>query len=429
MLLLVEEVSLLAKPVLMSRAERIGLDGYNNDLYPGLVGGWIVKQLLERGESPSAIRILDLRPPVRSDILAAHVDYVKTDITNPASVDAAFAKSWPGHITHRPLTIFHTAAMIGFAERAKDLMLPYYRINVLGTENVLTAAKEAGASCFISTSSGSAGMIAPTFFIKPWQPWPSHYVQVLGDATLPHHQGHDDFLMNYSVTKAAAELLVTNANNVKGEFLTGAIRPGHAIYGHGTENSSSLTYDYLTRQGGPRFVPLGQSFKFFTNRHFSWLHQIIASFVSAENVAISHLNYEHALLDPTASPSVSGRAFYVTDPNRPISYGDFYKGLETLPNTPVNFVPLPPVPMLLASHVIEFYALLRHRYLHFLPKLTGDIALLQPPLFNVGSTNIILSNEQAERSPAEGGIGYKGTVTTMEAMCKAVLEWNETHTK
>lgn len=130
-------------------------------------------------------------------------------------------------------------------------MLPYYRVNVTGTENVLSAAKTAGASVFIATSSGAVGMRAPKFLMRPWQSWPKYQFQLLEDATLPPHQGNDDYAMIYAVSKQEAERIVLAANNVKGEFLTGAIRPGHAIIGPGTKNSSSLTYDFLKRGGTP----------------------------------------------------------------------------------------------------------------------------------------------------------------------------------
>ena len=51
-------------------------------------GGWIVLHLLQRGEDPSHIRILDNRPPKRRDLcegLAAQVKYLQVDVT--AAID------------------------------------------------------------------------------------------------------------------------------------------------------------------------------------------------------------------------------------------------------------------------------------------------------------------------------------------------------
>ncbi|KAF5390142.1 hypothetical protein D9757_003765 [Collybiopsis confluens] len=38
----------------------------------GFLGGWIVQHLLKRGEPPSNIRIVDLRPPTRLDFQSGH---------------------------------------------------------------------------------------------------------------------------------------------------------------------------------------------------------------------------------------------------------------------------------------------------------------------------------------------------------------------
>ena len=55
----------------------------------GFLGGYIVLQLLWRGESPKRIRVLDLRKPTREDLKtgdAALVDYRVCDVTNEKAV-------------------------------------------------------------------------------------------------------------------------------------------------------------------------------------------------------------------------------------------------------------------------------------------------------------------------------------------------------
>ena len=62
----------------------------------GLVGGFIVLQLLARGTLPRNIRILDVRGPERDDLKtgpAAEVEFITTDIRSAASVSAADRKS------------------------------------------------------------------------------------------------------------------------------------------------------------------------------------------------------------------------------------------------------------------------------------------------------------------------------------------------
>src|SRR3569833_2622973 len=115
----------------------------------GLVGGFIVLQLLARGTPPENIRILDIREPERNDMsegAAAKVDFIPTDITSATSVDAAFSKPWPSSSTSKlPLTVFHTAAVILASDRSEYLYDFPESVNVKGTRNVLAAARAAGA--------------------------------------------------------------------------------------------------------------------------------------------------------------------------------------------------------------------------------------------------------------------------------------------
>lgn len=147
----------------------------------GLVGGNIVLNLLSRSQSPSSIRILDFSKPSRSDMThgkVAAVDYVKTDITDPASVKAAFAKPWHSDVARLPLTIFHTAAAIRPGERSLLLWERTSRVNIEGTKNVLAAARAAGADIFVATSSASVSLRPARFLVPPWRSQPYSYYQI-----------------------------------------------------------------------------------------------------------------------------------------------------------------------------------------------------------------------------------------------------------
>lgn len=127
-------------------------------------------QLLARGQSPASIRIVDFSEPSRSDLLegaATRTDYVKTDIAEPSSVVAAFTKPWPSDVAGLPLTVFHTAATIRPGERSMLFWDRTARVNVDGTENVLAAAKGAGADVFVATSSSSVSLRPVRFLIPP----------------------------------------------------------------------------------------------------------------------------------------------------------------------------------------------------------------------------------------------------------------------
>lgn len=237
----VEPVCLL--PDLYETSEHPGL----SIPMPGLVGGWIVSHLLTRGEDPAAIRILDLRWPTR-DVLDLGVDYVETNITDDLAVTTAFERAWPAEVDTLPLTVYHTAALIRPADRLECFLPLSTKVNIDGTQNVLNAARKAGATCFISTSSGSVSLHRPSFWVPPWEKLPRRIVQVLSDdAKIPSR--HADFFGNYAVTKIEAERIVRNADDPHANFRTGCIRPANGIYGVGNDASTTVTGIYL-RTGG-----------------------------------------------------------------------------------------------------------------------------------------------------------------------------------
>ncbi|KAL4751872.1 hypothetical protein BDW72DRAFT_82436 [Aspergillus terricola var. indicus] len=376
----------------------------------GLVGNWIISHLVARGENPAAIRALDLQPP-RRELLNLGVTFVKTDIVNEAAVQSAFSQPWPSAVADLSLTVFHNAAMIRPADRHKAFLPLVRKVNVGGTINVLNAAKAAGASCFISTSSGSVCMRRPTFWIPPWTKTPRHAVQVLSDETkLPKE--HDEFFGTYPISKLEAETLVRAADDLKTNFRTGCIRPANGISGVGSESSATIIGLYLKMGGGP-----------------TWLHPIIQNIVNAENVSIAHLLYERRLIEHTASPSIlpnlGGDAFVVTDPNPAISFGDLYLLMTTLATTPVRFPYVPPVFMLILSHFVEWYVLLRLFYFPWLPEVTSDLRRLQPAVFAISNPHVIVDDGRARKAPQDGGLGYNPPLTSLDGACKELVHWNQ----
>lgn len=116
----------------------------------------------------------------------------------------------------------------------------------------------------------------------------------------------------------------------------------------------------------------------------------------------------------------------MTDPNPPIYYDDLYAVISTLAITPFRLVPVPPVPMLLLSYVIEFYNLLPARIPvlgKYLPKLPSGVVYLEPGLFSI-CTHLVGKIDEACKPVDQGGLGYQGVLTTMEGMCQELLEWN-----
>lgn len=157
------------------------------------------------------------------------------------------------------------------------------------------------------------------------------------------------------------------------------------------------------------------------------MYDILQNFVNAENVSIAHLFYEQRLNEQSPisnRPNIGGQAFTVTDPNPAVSFGDVYLLLPTLAKTPVKFPAVSPVPLLVLSYLIEWYTVVQYCYLPWLPKITGSLAQLQPSLFSVSAVHTIVDDSRARKAPEDGGLGYRPPLSTMDGMCKEVIEWN-----
>ncbi|CAH0003132.1 unnamed protein product [Clonostachys byssicola] len=394
----------------------------------GLVGGHIVLQLLARGTPPESIRVIDIRRPERNDLhseAATRVDFIQTDITSLGSVQAAFCKPWNQAVAHLPLTVFHTAAIIVPSARSKLQYEFVESVNVRGTKNVLIEARKAGADIFSSTSSASIAIRPVELFPSPWVSIPKNFAQVLDESDFYEPlRPHEEFFGNYPASKALAERLVCEANDGD-SFRTGCIRPGNGVYGDPTDNTV----------GGPlsksimptiSFAPSKFSFLTYLLR-LRWVPHIVQSFVHGANVAVAHLHHEAVLT--TKNCPQAGRPFVVTDPNPPITYRDLYNVIKFLSLHSFHVVVLPPILILLLSHIIEWYILLPYRYMllkHILPEIRGDLKYLQPGLFSI-CTHLVVSDSEARKPVEEGGLGYRGVLTTLQGMVWEVLEWNREH--
>ncbi|KAI1385566.1 NAD(P)-binding protein [Hypoxylon trugodes] len=378
----------------------------------GLVGGFIVLQLLARGNLPESIRIIDIRKTERNDMRsgpATKVEFVQTDITSLDSVEAAFGRPWHSSVAHLPLTVFHTAAVILASERSKYHYAFPEAVNVKGTKNVLAAARRAGADIFSSTSSGSISIRPVEPWVAPWERSARHFWQILDTkdfyAPLRKREG---YFANYPASKAVAERHVCEASET--QFRTGCIRPANGVYGNPTDNTVG---DPLSREVLPTWVP-----------------HIVQSFVHGANVAIAHLHHEAVLAQPwPESARYAGRPFVVTDPNPPITYNDLYTAIGTLSVHQFRTIKVQPVVILLLAHAVEIYGELPYKYPFLrkvLPELKGDIRHLKPGIFSI-CTHLVASNEEIGKPISQGGLGYTGVITTLEGMVLEILEWNNEH--
>jgi len=397
--------------------------------------------LLERGEHPKRIRVLDVRAPTRPDLttgLGKHLDFHLVDVSDREQVDAAFSAPWPSThddeleeeehpgVTTADITVFHTAANIRFYERNSRLQHLSDKVNVEGTRNVLDAARAAGVSVLIYTSSGSVSIRRTRHWLWPWEKRPEFSVQTIDDDDARLPRCHDEMFSNYAVSKLKAERLVraadrtplTSNSNSKGAKLlrTGCLRPGNGIYGMGGD---LLCGAYLARQVNP-----------------SWIQDILQNFIYVENASLAHFCYEQRLIEQqrgSTNPDVGGQAFGIVDSGPPRTYGDVYTVLTTLTGERTVFPRLSATAMLMLSQIFEGLHLLRsfttlssspfiRRLGQFVPAPTGDLINLQPSLFSLTMVHLIWDDSRARASPEKGGLGYEPRWTTLSALCKLVEE-------
>jgi len=126
-------------------------------------------------------------------------------------------------------------------------------------------------------------------------------------------------------------------------------------------------------------------------------------------------------------------------------YGDVYSVISTL-NPQTKFFDMPPAIMLGISHLVEAYYLFRLLHpavtrilpdlyvriaytsplfhpIHITPSTQGPLTFFQPSLFNLIQVHLIFDDSRARKSPQEGGLGYNAPFSSLEALCKLVIEW------
>ncbi|GBC60023.1 3-beta hydroxysteroid dehydrogenase [Desulfonema ishimotonii] len=161
----------------------------------GFLGGAIVRQLAERGET-----VRTFSRGSYSDLDALGVTQIRGDLSDPAAVEKA---------CDGVELVFHTAARPGVWGKYAD----YFDTNVTGTRNVLEACRKQGVERLVHTSSPSVVFNGTDMAgVDESVPWPSQY------------HAH------YPRTKALAEQAVIQA--AKEGLRTVILRP-HLIWGPG----------------------------------------------------------------------------------------------------------------------------------------------------------------------------------------------------
>ncbi|KAF8218265.1 hypothetical protein K438DRAFT_1953084 [Mycena galopus ATCC 62051] len=341
----------------------------------GFLGTYIVRLLVMRGET--SIRILDVNPPTSKFLDHPSVSFVKTDITSLQSVRDGLCAPFPGTGVP-PTVIFHTAAIIRFWERLSYCWDASYRVNVTGTRNILTVAKELPSAMVVYTSSAETVSGSPKFLRVDWDTYP---VSIRDDDRTPPHIVKQSC---YPRSKRMAEQFVISASVNEG-LKTGILRPGHTIIGPNDRLVSSTLMM-------PR-LPM-------------WDQPWTSTEVCVWDVAAAHLLYEDAL--NRIPEQVSGEAFLITGRGPAWSIVDVRAAIKHYATRKLIFDELPPLLMYILAHVMEAFLFLRYHFLFpfaviarsrpsLVPRWLGPAIFLQPATLEGQLLDLIIDDSRARK--------------------------------
>jgi nucleoside-diphosphate-sugar epimerase len=120
-----------------------------------------------------------------------------------------------------PRVIYHTAAIIRFWERLPYCWSASYKVNVSGTENLITVAKELPNAVFVYTSTADIAIPSPKFLRLGWGP-SYRKLSSISDSDGPPTHFHASC---YARSKLMAEQIVKGADG-QDNLRTGIVRPG-----------------------------------------------------------------------------------------------------------------------------------------------------------------------------------------------------------
>ncbi len=186
----------------------------------GFLGGGIARRLVENG-----VEVRTLQRGTYDRLARLGVEQICGDIADAETVDRAVEDCE---------VVFHVAARV----EMWGAFDPFYRTNVVGTDNVLIAMRKGGVSKLVYTSSPSVVHGREDLEgVDESAPYPEHF-----DAAYPQ-------------TKAMAEMAVLAANGP--DLATVALRP-HLIWGPEDTNLVQQLVE-RARAGQLRFVGGGQN--------------------------------------------------------------------------------------------------------------------------------------------------------------------------
>jgi len=241
----------------------------------GFLGRHLVKMLIERGHQVESFS--RSRHPILDRL---KVKSISGDLKNYSQVlNAMEGKD----------AVFHVASKVGMWGSWKD----FYEINVLGTQNILKACKEANVPYLVYTSTPSV-----VFNKKDITG---------GNENLSYSKKP---LNNYQKSKIMAEKLVLFQKDIKSI----ALRP-HLIFG---EDDPHIIPKIVERAKAGKLSKIGDG-------------QNLVDVTYVENAAHAHILALEKLM---TNPKVCGNAYFIGQEN-PVNLWDFINSILSINNAPI----------------------------------------------------------------------------------------------
>jgi len=261
-------------------------------------------------------------------------------------------------------------------DRLKHQAALSFKVNVVGTENVVRACKEAGVKVFVQTSTSNVNVSFGTCSMDM-------------DEKVPYTT-QENSCNHYSWTKAISEQIVLKADSEDG-MRTGSIRPCSAVFGA----KDGVLLEPFLNLGRAILPPNGGSG--------------VLDFIPANNVVFAHLLLEKAL---TEKPNVVGGEAFCVSNSAPMSMRSFLAIVDRIRPGGVTAIPTPELMLTGLAYVVEGLNVLRVPLPRAIEPLTGCVMeyLNLHYAFNYRKAKDLL--------------GYRPLYTVEQGVDLAVREWS-----
>lgn len=363
----------------------------------GFVGTAIVRALRAK-HSACAIAVIDRSPPRPHCELPPNIEYRQVDVTSAEEVHRAFEAIQPD-------VVIHTAGIVpGLAHRfGRKLEREVWKVNVVGTQNMLDAATQTAVRAFIYTSSCCVvtdDMRLPYRNIDEQWPTSSNSL-IYGEskvgqtrhaiiwhelAYIKVHYGED----NADQLQATAEALVLKASSSK--MSTCALRPS-VLCGPGDYQLVPAIHACIAKYETPFIIGTGQNL---------WDVTHVSNVADAHVLAVENL---------VTSATAAGEAFFIQN-NEPITFRDFCLGVWA------HFGHVPPFELRIPEELAYYAGLL----CELVTWITGTTSTLSR-----GSVRDACAVRYASGLKAKEILGYEARIGMEDAIrfsCEVSRDYN-----